>query len=615
MEAVPFPPELDGYISQATLFGAWSGDSTIFQFRNDFRHLQAFLQLTDDGAPTAILLRPPGNPYGIVFPNEIFYRQVPAAAPGEIQDATETPEPERVFTYPASAFFQRELGHLIGLIEPDTAYMHSTAGAASDYLIDWLAWPSVQGLPPQERAFRHGGEDYLKSNWSSYFLNTFLSNSFPYNVLYPDLPAPEKAFIAHYYARYNYPGAQALLDQAIQEHNAYSWLAQGKAVQEVEPNNQREQSQPIQAGIPVLGALSSFDPAGTTMYESFADAEDWYNIRVVNADLGRELTGTLSPGTSVDRDARIEIYNSQGQKLAESADEEFPVARLTIQSAGTLYIAVKRPVDASFEVVRDYLLSVFFSDGRPATGPTYTPTPTPTATPGPGPVAEPVLNGPSGERILGLGPLHAAAYSPNGKYIASAGGSLVYLWPLNADEPVRMLTGHTGSVTSVAFSADGSKLLSGSQDNTALLWDVASGQPVRVFRGHAGAVNGVAFLPGGSRLLTGSEDRTARLWDAETGQALVTFSGHNGAVNAVAAAPDGKTVLTGSRDNTAKLWDAETGAIRKTFIGHSGAVRSVAYSPAGDRIATGSLDTSAKLWDIATGAVPASFGGGSVEAV
>lgn len=613
MEAVPFPPDLDGYVSQATLFGAWSGDSTIFQFRHDFRHFRAFLPLTDEGAPTAILRRPPGNPYGVVFPKEIFMRVLPSAA--EVEETTQTPEPEQVFAYPVSAFFQRELGHLIGLIEPDIAYMSSTSGAVSDYLIDWLAWPSVQGLPPQSRAFRHGGEDYAKSNWSSFFLNTFMSHSYPYNVLYPDLPAPEKAFIAHYYARYNYAGAQKLLDQAIQEHNNYSWLALGKAIQEVEPNNRREQSQAIQVGIPVLGALSSFDPSGTTMYESFGDAEDWYSIRVVNADLGRELTATLSPGTIVDRDARIEIYNSVGQKLAESANEEFPEVRFILNTAGILHIVVKRPVDASHEVVRDYLLSLFFSDGRPATGPAYTPTPTPTATPLPGAVPVPALSGPSGERILGLGPLHAAVYSPNGRYIASTGGPNVILWPVNSTEPVRQLTGHTGSVTSLAFSRDGSLLLSGSQDATALLWDVAMGQPLRVFRGHAGPVTAVAFLPGSSHLVTGSEDRTARVWNIETGQTLYTLSGHNGAVTAVAASPDGKTVLTGSRDNTAKLWDTENGALQRTFIGHNGAVRAVAYAPEGNRIATGSLDTTAKLWDIATGMMKASFGGGSVESV
>jgi WD domain, G-beta repeat len=66
----------------------------------------------------------------------------------------------------------------------------------------------------------------------------------------------------------------------------------------------------------------------------------------------------------------------------------------------------------------------------------------------------------------------------------------------------------------------------------------------------------VAFSPDGARVLTGSEDKTARLWDAATGLEIRAFKGHEGAVNSVAFSPDGARVLTGSWDKTARLWDA-----------------------------------------------------------
>jgi WD40 repeat protein len=70
------------------------------------------------------------------------------------------------------------------------------------------------------------------------------------------------------------------------------------------------------------------------------------------------------------------------------------------------------------------------------------------------------------------------------------------------------------------------------------------------------SVRAVAFSPDGTRVLTGSRDNTARLWDAATGAAVAILAGHTDAVRAVAFSPDGKRVLTDSSDSTARLWDA-----------------------------------------------------------
>ena len=79
----------------------------------------------------------------------------------------------------------------------------------------------------------------------------------------------------------------------------------------------------------------------------------------------------------------------------------------------------------------------------------------------------------------------------------------------------------------------------GELDKTVKLWDAATGQLLRTFEGHADVVNSVAFSPDGTRVLSGSDDKTLKLWDAATGQLLRTFEGHTDEVTSVAFSPDG----------------------------------------------------------------------------
>ena len=78
--------------------------------------------------------------------------------------------------------------------------------------------------------------------------------------------------------------------------------------------------------------------------------------------------------------------------------------------------------------------------------------------------------------------------------------------------------GHSSGVTTVAFSADGKFVLTGSFDDTAILWETVTGNELRQFNGHGSQVNSAVFSPDGRSVLTASEDHTARLWDVSTRQ-------------------------------------------------------------------------------------------------
>jgi WD40 repeat protein len=174
-------------------------------------------------------------------------------------------------------------------------------------------------------------------------------------------------------------------------------------------------------------------------------------------------------------------------------------------------------------------------------------------------------------------------------------------WPLPDQTDLLHIpeTGHTGGVTSCAFSPDGNLLATTSDDSTARIWRVTDGaEHVVTLSGHSGGVWSCAFSPDGEFLITASTDKTARIWRSSTGELVVVLRGHSDWVRTCAFSPDGSLVATASADKTTRLWRVADGTEYAVLTGHTDDVRSCAFSPDGSLLATASADKTARIWSV-----------------
>ena len=178
-------------------------------------------------------------------------------------------------------------------------------------------------------------------------------------------------------------------------------------------------------------------------------------------------------------------------------------------------------------------------------------------------------------------------------------------WHSLPDQPVeallRTLAGHTARVNGCAIDAQGSFIVSASDDKTLKIWDVAESWVRLTLTGHSDGATGCAISPDGSFIVSASSDHTLKVWDSWTGEERMTLRGHKDGVTACAISPDGSYIVSASNDKTVMIWDTKSGSPLFT-LGHEEVVAGCAVSPGGAMIASVSSH-SLRFWNARTGAL------------
>ncbi len=199
--------------------------------------------------------------------------------------------------------------------------------------------------------------------------------------------------------------------------------------------------------------------------------------------------------------------------------------------------------------------------------------------------------------------LQVASVADGKELLAGCSGPTIRRWNLQDDKPLQELRDR-GSVTCVAFSADGLWAAWGGDDGTVRarpLRPVPGGGSASRVGSHPGPVHAVAASRDGLRIASAGADGTIQVWlrGNALGKPIHTFPGHEGtAVRAVALSFDALLVASGSDDGTVRVWDTKTGLEAKRLKGHAGAVSAVAFSPDDLRLLSGGADGTVREWHL-----------------
>jgi WD40 repeat protein len=210
-------------------------------------------------------------------------------------------------------------------------------------------------------------------------------------------------------------------------------------------------------------------------------------------------------------------------------------------------------------------------------------------------------------------PQRSVAFSPDGSVLVTSGdfGSL-HTWDGKTGGAIGSFAGHTGPVKSVIF-LDDKTLASASDDQSIRIWDANPGWILERTIGSqddsttiAHRVTSVDFSADSSQILVagGIPSRRGELQVFNTADGSRIFSlpqAHDDVIYAARFSPDGKRIASGGADKYLRTFDIATSQQIRRFEGHTSYVLGVAWKRDGQLLASAGADNTVKIWSAETG--------------
>lgn len=167
-------------------------------------------------------------------------------------------------------------------------------------------------------------------------------------------------------------------------------------------------------------------------------------------------------------------------------------------------------------------------------------------------------------------------------------------------------SGHAAGVRAIAWSPDGKRIASGSEDYSVQVWEAAHGNLINTYSGHSDSVEKIAWSPDGQYLASSSTDCSVQVWTADKGNMVYTYKSFSPAIRfavPLAWSADSSYIASGGWDyaNGVQTWHARTGVSIDTYYGHKDPIQAIACSPDDMYIAAASRDASSIIWDTSNG--------------